>query len=158
MVYRIAVRPPLLGNISIMATSSSTKANHVKAGSDDRHHLESGQKARTSGWLQKAVTRLAAAVAGLGKHWRNRAASNSGSGAKRLERTCEMLSHLRSLVMNIFFFLAAIALAVITVRQLTNNSVVIEPVSVPDALAKQGYTPIIIGQRIVDDICSAKIL
>jgi tetratricopeptide (TPR) repeat protein len=152
LVYRIAIRQPLSGNISIMQKSGSTKTINAGAGSDDRGRPASEQKARASGWLPKAAARLAAAVAGVVKHRKNKAALNSASGANRLERFGEMLSHLRSLVINSFFFLAAIALAVIIVRQLTNNPVVVEPVSVPDALAKQGYTPKIIGQRIVDDI------
>ena len=135
-----------------MQESGPTKTGNPGTGSDDRRRPASEQKARESGWLLKAVARLAAAVAGVAKHWKNRAALNSDSGPNRLERFGEVLSHLRSLVINIFFFLAAIALAVIIVRQLTNNSVVIEPVSVPDNLAKQGYTPKIIGQRIVDEI------
>jgi hypothetical protein len=135
-----------------MVKRGSTQSGNVKTGSDGRNQPDSRQKARASGWVRKAVTGLAAAIVGVGKQWRNRAVSSSGSDPKRLERFCEMLSHLRSLVINIFFFLAAIALTVIIVRQLTNNAFVVEPLSVPDTLAKQGWTPKIVGQRIVDEI------
>jgi len=135
-----------------MEKNGSAKRGNVSAGSDDRDHPGSRQNTKTSSWTLNTMSRLATAIAEIRKRWRNRTASNSSSRTQRLKCTSEILSLLRSLVLSIFFFLTAIALSVIIVRQLTTNSVVVEPISVPDTLAKQGYTPKIFGQRIVDEI------
>ena len=135
-----------------MEKNGATKRRGDNAGSDDRDHAGSGQSAKISSRHLKIMTKMAGVLEWIRKLWGTRDGLESGSRIQRLERFSEVLTHLRSLFLSIFFFIAAIALIVIIVRQLTTNSVLVEPISVPAALAQKGYTPKIIAQRIVDEI------
>lgn len=66
-------------------------------------------------------------------------------------------SNVRSLVLNGMFFAALIILVPVVVAQFQRDQVIIEPVSVPDGLSEQGFTPEVVASRLWDGLQDVKL-
>lgn len=73
-----------------------------------------------------------------------------------MKRITDFLVGLRSLVSSIVVITVSIALIAILFRQLTSTAIIVEPIRVPDALAKSGYTSEITAQRLMDSMFAIK--
>lgn len=69
-----------------------------------------------------------------------------------MKQITDFLVGLRSLVASIVVIAVSIALITILYRQLNSSAIIVEPIRVPDALVKSGYTPEITAQRLMDSM------
>ena len=66
-------------------------------------------------------------------------------------------TNIRSLLLNLFFLIIVIVLVPLLIGQFQRNQVIIEPIAVPDVLAKRGLTADVVANRIWDGLSDAKI-
>lgn len=64
----------------------------------------------------------------------------------------EKISLIRTLIVNLSIILAVILFCVYTYRQLQKEIIIIEPVSVPEEMKKNGYTERVLAQMLMDKI------
>jgi tetratricopeptide (TPR) repeat protein len=69
-----------------------------------------------------------------------------------MKQITDFLVGLRSLLASIVVITVSIALITILYRQLSSSAIIVEPIRVPDALAKTGYTSEILAQRLMDNM------
>lgn len=69
-----------------------------------------------------------------------------------MKQITDFLVGLRSLVASIVVITVSIALITILYRQLSSSAIIVEPIRVPDELAKSGYTSEILAQRLMDNM------
>jgi predicted Zn-dependent protease len=73
-------------------------------------------------------------------------------GSLSLPKVEEFSTLLRTMFINIGFFAATLLLIPAVGAQFVRNAVVIEPIAVPDALVKQGFTPEVVANRLWDGL------
>ena len=69
-----------------------------------------------------------------------------------MKQITDFLVGLRSLAASIVVITVSIALITILYRQLSSSAIIVEPIRVPGALEKSGYTPEITAQRLMDSM------
>ena len=72
--------------------------------------------------------------------------------SRRLDRLAQGSSQFRALVVNSIVGFALIIGVVIVVSEGLRDSWLIDPIQVPDSLAKEGYRPEVIAQRLMDEV------
>ena len=66
-------------------------------------------------------------------------------------------TNIRTLLLNLFFLIIVIVLVPLLIGQFQRNQVIIEPIAVPDVLAKRGLTADVVANRIWDGLSDVKI-
>ncbi len=72
--------------------------------------------------------------------------------SRRLDRLAQGSSHFRAIVVNSIVGFTLIISVATLVREVFRDSALIDPIQVPDSLAKEGYRPEVITQRLMDEV------